>query len=1108
MLKSKIYLSNDVYKLAEKLNTDINNDLTKNPFIKPLILVHNQAQKQWLSFFFAKENEITLNLHFEFLEKGLKDIRKKLDDNFLLIPDQDEIRFILFGLLKSNLEDQDLLIFKNFLQESSSFSEKTTWDLACKLAKYFEEYEYHCPDLIESWKENKLFLNENSQIERAEKKLYLLCLKKLKQNYPVRWLFTEDFSSFNENQKRLSQKVYVFGFSQLAKTQINNLKKLSEFADLKIYHLYYQKLRSPTQNHTWQKLDAILPFKSNSLYTNWSKAAEISLSNLSDTFSENDFLYLHESISENQTFLNTIKEQIFNEEKQSLKQDKSFQIFKAPGIKKEAETVYLSILENLKNTPGLKADDIAVIVPNADDYYPFLQSFLQLDSVVLQNGHFKNLLAANLNNSNLSKQSFYAKALLSLLSLPAQNFGRKALFELFFNPCFLEAFSLSYEEVSDWLEEIDKNNIFHNFSLNDPNSFSQGLKRMRFSKIMQSSNSNSFHSIVPSNNPSSSSKLYSIFTSLYESLHLLKSKKLSALNWKSSIEKLCETFLEIPKEFAQENFVKQFILKRMDFLEKEAQSFSDPKSPFSEIDLSTVKAMIENALNQKESFKGYLLCEGVNISNFLSFRSIPFKIVYTMGLNEGSFPSSEDYSSLNLRSENYNLEQNISLKDSDTYLFLETLLATKEKLYLSYNCKNLQKDQELFASSLINQLRFFFQEKGIRFEEIEIPLEESSKLNLKSPYSNLLQNINSKRLEFEELLQKPKTLLEEKVDTHETPDEVSIHQLKQFLEDPLKAFLNQKLKISTKTKTLLLQKESEDFNLNGLSRFKIKAAFCEKIMENPSLLTNLNFAKESLSNFLDFEEKKGSIPSFAYKNILLGKINKNLVELFSSLEKDQSIQRLLKSAVPVKLDFLNNTQSDFSFTLPDFLINEKKYQLQCPSIQFLFQKEQKTLLFALFEDEINKHILLPFLYYLFILISNEEKAPFFELKILLISNFLSSKKSTTAVYHYKISKDEAFIYLQKLLEDTLKLNKALFFPLNDVLKSKKQAENAAANVNDKKITEKLFCEFLENKEDSSLKWSNFDDLKNYQNLFDSNLPEDSYKKACFYLNPILGEEND
>lgn len=70
--------------------------------------------------------------------------------------------------------------------------------------------------------------------------------------------------------------------------------------------------------------------------------------------------------------------------------------------------------------------------------------------------------------------------------------------------------------------------------------------------------------------------------------------------------------------------------------------------------------------------------EAVRFCSLLPMRAIPAKVIYLLGMNQGKFPRQKEHFSLD------ELEHLPSQTDFDRYLFLETLLSYREKLFISY----------------------------------------------------------------------------------------------------------------------------------------------------------------------------------------------------------------------------------------------------------------------------------------------------------------------------------------------------------------------------------------------------------------------------------------
>ncbi|MEE3021227.1 MAG: hypothetical protein VX367_01175, partial [SAR324 cluster bacterium] len=125
-------------------------------------------------------------------------------------------------------------------------------------------------------------------------------------------------------------------------------------------------------------------------------------------------------------------------------------------------------------------------------------------------------------------------------------------------------------------------------------------------------------------------------------------------------------------------------------------------------------------LQQLEGMKvnrGHYLAEGVTLSSYLPMRPIPFKLVFLMGMGEGRFPASYRKDHLDRRHipipmretvEGRSVRErqigDVSEPERDRYMFLETLVSTRERLVMSYVCRDDRTDDELKPSSVVQTL--------------------------------------------------------------------------------------------------------------------------------------------------------------------------------------------------------------------------------------------------------------------------------------------------------------------------------------------------------------------------------------------------------------------
>ena len=120
------------------------------------------------------------------------------------------------------------------------------------------------------------------------------------------------------------------------------------------------------------------------------------------------------------------------------------------------------------------------------------------------------------------------------------------------------------------------------------------------------------------------------------------------------------------------------------------------------ISLAVVLERLAPALEEDLSNSGFLT-GGVTFCGFKPMRSIPFKIVCLVGLNDGAFPRPVYHLSFDLMAKAPRLGDR-STREDDRYLFLETLLSARQRLYLSYVGQSVRDNTEAPPSVLVSEL--------------------------------------------------------------------------------------------------------------------------------------------------------------------------------------------------------------------------------------------------------------------------------------------------------------------------------------------------------------------------------------------------------------------
>ena len=530
----------------------------------------------------------------------------------------------------------------------------------------------------------------------------------------------------------------------------------------------------------------------------------------------------------------------------------------APGIYRDVETVYNNILYNLEKDGKLQLTDIAILVPDISRYKPVIDSVFN---------RRPRRLSYNLVDSRADIESVYGQGVLGILDLAAGRFSRKEVFDLILNPCFMNKWQIGPEEINIWAGWAESLNIFHSFDQQAKEekgfqkssyyTWKQGLQRLRLSRILAAQGEGGredfryFHKLVPFYDVNTGDvdlmeKLSIIIAKMHMAVMDIGGLRASGEEWTSRFLKICDDLLEVPSDLRGETAVRQSLIEAFGDLKIYDELLRDRSGQEGAdliLDIEVIREFIKASLRSISGGYGDYLTEGVTISALQPMRPIPFRIVYVLGMEEGAFPGQADASSLDLRLLKRRIGD-ISLPERNCYLFLEMLLSVRDKLYISFVGKDLQKDRIIQPCSVVNQLRRYVDQEilsqGRPFSIIDIPLKGSSERYLAkdalNETSDVLINYSlADRIAFyrendfweeviadvpEEMNENLKPFFPDFGVENKKPQEdksivekITLKQLKNFLEDPVSHGMKRHLGLYDEEETIeeITLREDEPF---------------------------------------------------------------------------------------------------------------------------------------------------------------------------------------------------------------------------------------------------------------------------------------------------------
>ncbi len=482
------------------------------------------------------------------------------------------------------------------------------------------------------------------------------------------------------------------------------------------------RLRLPEEKIKEEEL--LIEENENPLLSRWGKPGRENIQLWCQVTQYNFFEYFREG--ENRTLLSAIQDSVLHRrgrlpDEERVSQDESLQILACPEIHREAETVHQGILDALLRDPNLRPDDVAVLVPNMDKYRHVLTAVFGRTAEG-DPGH----VPFNLSDSSALAESDYARAIRQLFALSRGRFSRKEVFALAANPCFRGGPDPDDAALLAWSGWAAKLNIFHGFDGEDKrrrgyvddtlHTWTHGLERLVLGTVMESpaeDDARHFQNVVPfADGHSPDRELLQGFLTAVQGLYrdlapLREERPRPWADWLDLCSTLFDRYLAPPEDQSLEGYVQSDIrrylgeLRSMDALE----TLTGAAGVTSAIPMD----LILERLNGLKAGREPHLSGGVNVAGLGALRSLPFKLIYVLGLGEGEFPEEDSASTLDLRRYR-RVIGDVDPSGRNRYLFLETLLCASGKLRLSYVSRDVQQGKVFQMGAVLNELADYIQD--------------------------------------------------------------------------------------------------------------------------------------------------------------------------------------------------------------------------------------------------------------------------------------------------------------------------------------------------------------------------------------------------------------
>ncbi|MCE9862500.1 exodeoxyribonuclease V subunit gamma, partial [Aeromonas caviae] len=745
-----LYHSNQLDLLKELLVSRIRQAPLSHPFDREQILVQSPGMAQWLKLELAKAFGIAANIDFplpasfiwEMFTRVLADVPRQSPYN------KGAMSWHLMTILPTLLGRPAFAPLAAYLGGSDGEAPEQVrlWQLCQKVADLFDQYLVYRPDWIARWEEGEGLSQELAGVSGQDwqpelwRELVARTLALSPSGYHRANLyeaFIHELERTRDLPGRLPQRVFVFGISALPPRYVEALLALGSRPEVEVHLFvtnpcrYYwgdlldRKTLARLENKLKPGTDLeTLQGPANPLLASMGKLGRDYLHQLMELEVPQieAFVDIEDRDDEGKaTLLRAIQKDVlelaergageFNLDASHHKSpvsldDGTLQIHACHGPMRELEVLHDRLLALFEQDPTLTPKDVVVMMPDVNSYGPYIQAVFGKEGGKGRGGA-RGQIPFAISDRAASQESPLLQSFLALLRLPNARFGAGELLAILEVPAVLRRFELDDDEFNvlrRWVQETGirwglDDDYPERFALPrlSGNSWLFGLRRMLLGFAM--GDGEPVAGILPYADIEGQQglilgKLAWFVDSLAEFLPRLQQAQPLA-EWHACLLALLERFY-----LADEDEERQLQLIRSQLIDWQAQL---GEARFEQaISADLLQDYLGSVLGESRSSQRFLAGQ-VNFCTLMPMRSIPFRQVCLLGMNDGVYPRTLPPMGFDLMAV-ASRRGDRSRRDDDRYLFLEALLSAQQGLYISYQGFSAQDNSEKVPSVLLAEL--------------------------------------------------------------------------------------------------------------------------------------------------------------------------------------------------------------------------------------------------------------------------------------------------------------------------------------------------------------------------------------------------------------------
>lgn len=647
----------------------------EDPFTPDTIVVHSQGLENWLAMQLAQRHGICANVEFLFPEQLVARVLGHDQSGF-----SEEILWSLLTALPGRIEHPDFEAIRSYVEaDGPAWVQRRTYELAEQVARLFARYSIYRPELVKRW--------SSGHQDGWESHLWRAVAAT-----------TGDFTTSPEGYRG---RVFIFSVSTLAPVHVGLLSSLALTNEVHLFVL------SPSPSYWRQVAQASEQLRAEEtmpkeLTLTTGNPLRASLGTLGRDFQvalEKNGYQDHALYEEprSSTLLHALQEDLYHNvspRPRDLQADDSLQFHACHSPLRQVQVLRDLLLDAFEEMPDLQPREVLVMAPDIEVYAPLVKAVFS-DGEVDPSTHAGGLplIRHALADRGLRSQNPVAEALSALLELADTRLEASAVLDLLARPPVRRRFGIEADQlatVQRWLSEVgvrwgldSEHRKEQDQPVTEEYTWRFGLDRLLLGQALTEGDELVLglvpHNLEGKDHRELLDRLVEYSEALLELYRELEQPR-TVTGW-------CALLREAQERFTLDHewLIEQVVDGLWQMAEGAAAAGFEAK-----LDLPTFRAMLMGRFELREPGEGFLRGD-VTFCQLTPMRSLPFRVVAMLGMDDGVFPRVRHQLGFDRMAQEPRLGDR-SAREDDRGLMLESLLSARDRLLILYTGRGIRDD--------------------------------------------------------------------------------------------------------------------------------------------------------------------------------------------------------------------------------------------------------------------------------------------------------------------------------------------------------------------------------------------------------------------------------